>query len=619
MEISKVLKNAGDLVDLGLPEGQQRVDPGAYKFYVTRDGGWDAFNLLDTDSNGNMFILAGNIYGATVNDQFKMDPTNEKSVSYYLNTTVLNGGGSKALLDGIKEHLINYTWLSDVKDGDDYEHTAKLALLSLDEYFKYGDKFGYNMDGGSYEFRLSKDAVSGDNYILLIGTADSDTAESLANIRVYSLGDKLAVLDKINGAESEETLSGILKENAEVLELNRDLVYDAQTGGDTVSDGELNAIAKSVFGTKFSDMQSFYTAVYNTRGLLLLNSAKDDAEAESIGEKYKDYLNFKAFDGYDLIADFESEIYPYYIGKNKITAKEAQESFGEYAFLCAISKTENYRQVTDIFDKYSKFVTFDLTAWNNSVKSVTAKALIGRKFADMDALKAAIDDAVKQQSGNSGSKPGGGSGGSGGGGNGSFAGAATKPGNDTGSTEQKPLYNDIDESHWAYETVKDLTESKVINGDESGNFNPEKSVTRAEFAKMLVSAFGLYDEKAEAEFADVPETHWAYRYVASLAQKGIINGIDDTLFGADMLITRQDMAVMLARISSNFSFDGDISFADAGDIAQYAEKAVAALSGLGIINGYEDNTYRPYGNATRAEAAAVVSRGMKMFIGGTTK
>ena len=100
------------------------------------------------------------------------------------------------------------------------------------------------------------------------------------------------------------------------------------------------------------------------------------------------------------------------------------------------------------FDKYSKFVTFDLTAWNNSVKSATAKALIGRKFADMDALKAAIDDAVKQQSGNSGSKPGGGSGGSGGGGNGSFAGAATKPGNDTTGTEQKPLYNDIDESHW---------------------------------------------------------------------------------------------------------------------------------------------------------------------------
>lgn len=217
-------------------------------------------------------------------------------------------------------------------------------------------------DGGSYEFRLSKDAVSGDNYILLIGTADSDTAESLANIRVYSLGDKLAVLEKINGADSEEALSGVLKENAEVLELNRDLVYDAQTGGDAVIDSELNAIAKSVFGTKFIDMQSFYTAVYNTRGLLLLNSAKDDAEAESIGEKYRDYLNFKTFDGYDLIADFESEIYPYYRGKNKTTAKEAQESFGEYAFLCAISKTENYGQVTDIFDKYSKFVTFDLMA-----------------------------------------------------------------------------------------------------------------------------------------------------------------------------------------------------------------------------------------------------------------
>lgn len=183
VEISKVLKNAGDLVDLGLPEGQQRVDPGAYKFYVTRDGGWDAFNLLDTDSNGNMFILAGNIYGATVNDQFRMDPANEKSVSYYLNTTVLNGGGSKVLLDGIKEHLINYTWLSDVKDGDDYEHTAKLALLSLDEYFKYGDKFGYNMDGGKYWWWIRSFSAGG-NRLAVNGDSSKFYTQGSGNVSV---------------------------------------------------------------------------------------------------------------------------------------------------------------------------------------------------------------------------------------------------------------------------------------------------------------------------------------------------------------------------------------------------------------------------------------------------
>ena len=103
-------------------------------------------------------------------------------------------------------------------------------------------------DGGSYEFRLSKDAVSGDNFILLIGNGGRVTPRKAWRIYAYiPSATSLRFLDKINGAESEEALSGILKENAEVLELNRDLVYDAQTGGDTVSDSELNAIAKVGF------------------------------------------------------------------------------------------------------------------------------------------------------------------------------------------------------------------------------------------------------------------------------------------------------------------------------------------------------------------------------------
>ncbi|MGN0179316.1 MAG: S-layer homology domain-containing protein, partial [Monoglobaceae bacterium] len=225
--------------------------------------------------------------------------------------------------------------------------------------------------------------------------------------------------------------------------------------------------------------------------------------------------------GFELIADFEGKIYPYYIGKNKKTQKEVNEVFGEYAFLCAVSNAYNYQEIIDVFSDYGDFVTFNLGTYSASNKSLTAKALLGHDFATMDELESAIDAAYKNQQKQS-TGGGSGSGGSSGGGS-SFGGVSVNYDVNSGEANQEPgLYKDIDESHWAYDTVKYLTEKKVINGDETGNFRPEDEVTRAEFAKMIVAAFGLYDTEAEAEFSDIPDTHWAYKYVASLDEKGVI-------------------------------------------------------------------------------------------------
>ncbi len=471
--------------------------------------------------------------------------------------------------------------------------------------------------GKSYTYQLSPDVANGSDYTVTLGSPSESQAEKISGIAVYSAGAKLSVLNEINRAENETAVENLLKTNADVLELNRHPVYNAgEKELSALNDEEWKAIAKTVCGAaSYESLKDFYEVYYFAKALILLNRAANAQEALKVGEIYDAYLDFSAEKGYKLVSGFVNKVYPYYAGKGKITEESAKAAFGEYAFLCAVSNAENYQQIVDAFADYSDLVTFDLTTWNKSVQSLTAQALLGKNYATMTELELAIENAYKEQQKDTKKDHSSG----GGSGKGNYPGSSAETVNGSGEDGKQTLYRDMNETHWAYDTVRYLTEKKVVNGDEAGNFNPENAVTRAEFAKMIVSGFGLYHASATCDFADIPQGHWAYPYIASLAEKGVINGIDENFFGGDMLISRQDMAVMLARISSIFSDEGNLTFDDSSDIADYAAAAVASLSSLGIIKGYENNTYCPRGNATRAEAATVISRSMKLFIGGTTQ
>ncbi|MGN0163573.1 MAG: S-layer homology domain-containing protein, partial [Candidatus Ornithomonoglobus sp.] len=70
---------------------------------------------------------------------------------------------------------------------------------------------------------------------------------------------------------------------------------------------------------------------------------------------------------------------------------------------------------------------------------------------------------------------------------------------------------DVSESHWAYEYISSMAARGIIEGYDDGSFLPEKTVTRAEFAKMLAGAAAL--SPAEASFGDVSEDAWYLDYV----------------------------------------------------------------------------------------------------------
>lgn len=160
--------------------------------------------------------------------------------------------------------------------------------------------------------------------------------------------------------------------------------------------------------------------------------------------------------------------------------------------------------------------------------------------------------------------------------------------------------------HWAEANIKALVEKGAIAGYEDQTFKPGNNITRAEFATVLVKAFEL-DEKKGKVFADTA-AHWARENIATANAHGIITGYSDEKFGPDDNITREQMAVMIVK-SANLSHGEQVSspdFSDSAKISAWAGEAVAAAAKAGIIKGYSDGSFRPKGQATRAEAATVV-------------
>ena len=183
---------------------------------------------------------------------------------------------------------------------------------------------------------------------------------------------------------------------------------------------------------------------------------------------------------------------------------------------------------------------------------------------------------------------------------------------------QQPVitaFSDMEKFQWAGEAVNALVTKKVLNGYEDGTFCPEKPVTRAEFIKMLVSATEIeVVEKKDMSFIDVAKNSWYYPYIKIAYTNGICNGVSDYEFNPDGIISRQDMAVLIYNFMEHASIktSGNAKeFSDADAVSEYAKDAVIGASRAGIINGFEDGSFRPRENARRVDAAMMISKIMK--------
>lgn len=172
----------------------------------------------------------------------------------------------------------------------------------------------------------------------------------------------------------------------------------------------------------------------------------------------------------------------------------------------------------------------------------------------------------------------------------------------SGGTQEKPdetpptTLNDTD--HYAY-----------IVGYEDGTIRPNGHITRAEAATVF---FRLLTDKARdanltdrSPYPDVSAGDWYNKAIATLSRMGILSGYEDGSFRPNATVTRAEFAAMAARFDTEAK-PVDTPFTDLTGC--WAADEIAEAYGKGWVNGYGDNTFRPNGPITRAEAVTLINR-----------
>ena len=167
---------------------------------------------------------------------------------------------------------------------------------------------------------------------------------------------------------------------------------------------------------------------------------------------------------------------------------------------------------------------------------------------------------------------------------------------------------DVPKTYWGFEYIADLAERGVIKGYEDGSFKPEATVSRSEWAKMMVDAAGVTASDESPKFTDM-QGHWANKYVN--AAKQYMTGYTDGTFRPDQAATREDVAVAVVLVKGYNTQDVDYSnlvFTDNDSISNYAKAYVAVAVENDLIEGFSDGTFRGQATLTRAQAATLLYR-----------
>ncbi|WP_162515328.1 S-layer homology domain-containing protein [Paenibacillus pinistramenti] len=158
---------------------------------------------------------------------------------------------------------------------------------------------------------------------------------------------------------------------------------------------------------------------------------------------------------------------------------------------------------------------------------------------------------------------------------------------------------------------QDLTAHHAyIKGYTDGTFKPEKATTRAEMAMMLARNLGYTQEANSSKvYPDVAATHWANGAIAFVKEKGLMVGDDNGNFRPEAAVTRAEMAVIAANYKQMDPLAGDASKGAFSDTdGHWAAGYIAAIKNAGIVNGYENGTYAPNKQLTRAETVTVLNK-----------
>ncbi|SEL85157.1 S-layer homology domain-containing protein [Paenibacillus sp. OK003] len=171
--------------------------------------------------------------------------------------------------------------------------------------------------------------------------------------------------------------------------------------------------------------------------------------------------------------------------------------------------------------------------------------------------------------------------------------------------------------HWAKTEVNDMGSRMVIEGITDTTFGPNRGVTRAEFAAILVRGLGLKPLEQVNSFKDVNGSEWYADVVTTASNYGLINGYEDGTFRPQTQITRQEAMVLIARAMTVTGMEtaasaGNVQqwtdYADAEQVASWAKEAVTSSIYAGLVSGRGKDNIAPNQSMTRAETAVIIRR-----------
>ena len=184
------------------------------------------------------------------------------------------------------------------------------------------------------------------------------------------------------------------------------------------------------------------------------------------------------------------------------------------------------------------------------------------------------------------------------------------------------IYNPVEfadvATHWAKNAINDMGSRMVVTGVGSSSYEPDRSITRAEFSAVVVRALGLQKGTTESAFGDVSASDWFNGYVDTATAYSLITGYDSASYGPNDTITREQAMAIIARAMklTNLSVsltDSETAsllakYTDGAAVSSYAKTSAAICLKSGVVTGSSETTLSPKAYVTRAEVAVMVQR-----------
>lgn len=163
---------------------------------------------------------------------------------------------------------------------------------------------------------------------------------------------------------------------------------------------------------------------------------------------------------------------------------------------------------------------------------------------------------------------------------------------------------------WYHDAVDYVVERGIMTGTSATTFEPNTTLSRAMVAQILYNLEGQPTVTGESTFTD-SNTHWAAKAIAWAQKTGVVSGYGNNTFRPNQAVTREELAQMLYNYAAHMGYDltaaGNLTaFPDGSKVSDWAQTAMSWANGNQLINGFEDDTLRPGGDSTRAQAASIL-------------